>query len=72
MIVFVKAHGNIKEVEKKLGISYPTVKNKLGKIVKKLENQESQEEKIRKMREKILNDLDRGVISPREAIDLLK
>ncbi len=72
IIVFIKSHGSIKEVEKKLGISYPTVKNKLGKIIKKLENKESQEEKIRKMKKKILDDLDNGIISPKEAIDLLK
>ncbi len=72
IIVFIKSHGNIKEVEKKLGISYPTVKNKLGKVIKKLENKESQEDKMRKMKKKILDDLENGIISPKEAIDLLK
>ena len=29
---FIKCRGNIKEVEKELGISYPTVKNKLDDV----------------------------------------
>lgn len=71
IVVFIKSHGNIKEVEKKLGISYPTVKSKLGKIIRRLENQESNEANLRKMKEKILNDLENGIISPKEAIELL-
>ena len=31
--VFVKNRGNIKEIEKELGISYPTVKNKLEDLI---------------------------------------
>ena len=72
IIVFIKSQGNIKEVEKKLGISYPTVKNKLSKIILQLENRESQERLIQKMKEKILNDLNSGIISAKEAAELLK
>ncbi|MCM1992849.1 DUF2089 domain-containing protein [Oceanirhabdus seepicola] len=35
--IFLKCRGSIKDVEKVLGISYPTVRNKLDKIAKKLE-----------------------------------
>lgn len=31
--MFLKSEGSIKQVEKELGISYPTVKNRLGKII---------------------------------------
>lgn len=31
--VFIRARGNIKEVERELGISYPTVRNKLEQII---------------------------------------
>jgi len=41
--VFLLAQGNIKEVEKRLGISYPTVKNRLGEIVRQLEVTEKKE-----------------------------
>ena len=35
--VFVKNRGNIKELEKELGISYPTVRNKLDEVIAALE-----------------------------------
>jgi len=34
--LFVVARGNIKEMEKRLGVSYPTVRNRLDSIIKKL------------------------------------
>src|SRR5690554_323088 len=34
--VFIKSRGNIKEVERELGISYPTVRNKLDEIINAL------------------------------------
>ena len=33
---FIRCRGNIKEVEKELGISYPTVRSKLDAVIKKL------------------------------------
>jgi hypothetical protein len=33
---FVRCHGSIKHMEKAFGISYPTVKNRLNKIVQQL------------------------------------
>lgn len=34
---FVRSHGSIKEMEKAFGISYPTVKNRLNRIVDQLQ-----------------------------------
>ncbi len=34
--IFLKSRGNIKEVERELGISYPTVRGRLDAIVRKL------------------------------------
>jgi hypothetical protein len=31
--VFIKNRGNIKEIERELGISYPTVRNKLDQVI---------------------------------------
>jgi hypothetical protein len=39
--VFVRARGNLSEVEKVLGISYPTVRNKLDEVNKALDRDES-------------------------------
>lgn len=37
IIAFLKTHGNIRDMEKLFGISYPSVKNRLNKISKHLE-----------------------------------
>jgi len=37
IIAFLKTHGNIRDMEKLFGISYPSVKNWLNKISKQLE-----------------------------------
>ena len=34
--VFIKCRGNIKDVEKELGISYPTVRNRLDAVIEAL------------------------------------
>lgn len=69
---FILCRGSIKEVEKVLGISYPTVRNKLEEIISELGdpylvNQEREEEK-----KSILDRLGTGEISPEEAVKLLK
>src|SRR5690625_266352 len=40
--VFILSRGNIKEVEKELGISYPTVRSRLNEIIKKLGYEEKE------------------------------
>ena len=37
VMVFLGSHGSIKEMERVFGISYPTVKNRLNRIVARLE-----------------------------------
>ncbi len=37
MSEFVRSHGSIKDMEKAFGISYPTVKNRLNRIIKQLQ-----------------------------------
>ena len=36
VLIFLKNHGNIQKVGKELGISYPTVKNRINKVLKAL------------------------------------
>ena len=68
---FIKCRGNIKEVEKELGISYPTVRSKLdeaisalGHPVKVIKNEGRKKE--------ILELLSSGEIDHNEALKLLK
>jgi hypothetical protein len=66
---FVRSHGSIKDMEKAFGVSYPTVKNRLNRIVAQLQLVEvgaSPE------REDVLELLERGEISADEAAERLR
>ncbi len=67
--VFIKNRGNIKEIEKELGISYPTVKGKLDSLIEALGYKNTVPEPAYK--KEILERLDRGEISSEEAIRLM-
>jgi hypothetical protein len=67
---FLKCRGNIKEVEKELGVSYPTVRGKLDDIISSLGY--STTKKVEKMdRKKVISMLENGEIPADEAIRLL-
>ena len=69
--IFIKNRGNIKEIEKELGISYPTVRNKLEDVIQAL----GYSPKITTVnidKKAILEKLKNGEISPEEAVKLLK
>lgn len=73
--VFIKSRGNIKDVEKELGISYPTVRNRLDTVIQALgyrveKTDEQTGEKER--RQEILMALEKGEITPQEATNRLK
>ncbi len=71
---FLRCRGNIKEVERALGISYPTVRAKLDGILKRLGLYEAgEEEKLRAdRREQVLTALEKGELTPEQAIEQLK
>lgn len=72
--VFIKCRGNIKEVEKELGISYPTVRSKLDQVIHSLGydvDSVPDDDKGTKRKE-ILDMLNSGDISSKEAIKLLR
>jgi len=66
--VFMRCRGNIKEVERELGISYPTVSKKLDTINLLLLSMGSKDE----AKLQILRQLDAGELSVSQAVDLLK
>lgn len=70
--VFIKRRGNIKEVEKELGVSYPTVKNKLEDAAGALGYREESEPVSPGRKKEVLEKLSKGEISTEEAINLLK
>jgi hypothetical protein len=65
--VFLVSHGSIKEVEKQLGISYPTVKNRLSGIVKAITGKEL--EKPNNL--DILERIEQGDISVEDALKII-
>lgn len=69
---FIKCRGNIKEVEKELGISYPTVKNKLDDVAAALGYKSEAVPEDTEKKKDVLGKLDSGEISVEEALDLLK
>lgn len=66
--IFVMNRGSIKEVEKELGISYPTVRNKLDSIIQALGHTVKSEDS----RLEILRMVDEGSITAEEASQMLK
>ncbi len=66
---FVRCHGSIKYMEKAFGISYPTVKNRLNKIVKQLQLVEVVPVTAH---DEVLDLLEKGEISVEEAAERLK
>lgn len=76
--IFLKSRGNIKEVERELGISYPTVRGRLDAVLETLGYRVDPavtEEVVRNKqtrRKEILDALNRGEMSSEEAIKKLK
>ena len=68
--VFLKNRGNIKHIEKELGISYPTVKRNIDDVITSLGYKVSDEEKIKK--DEIFKRLEKGEITALEAAKLIK
>ncbi len=67
--MFLKARGNFKEMERELGLSYPTLRARLESILEVLGLKD-----IGKRQDtiEVLEMLERGEISPDEAIKILK
>ena len=68
---FIKCRGSIKEVERDLGISYPTVRAKLDEVIESL-GYKTKETKVKQDNKDILVALENGDISVDEAISKLK
>lgn len=69
-ITFLVNRGNIKEVEKELGISYPTVRGKLNDIIEALGYETRKKPEVDE--KKIIAMLENGEITADEAVKMLK
>lgn len=68
VMVFVRSHGSIKEMERVFGISYPTVKNRLNRISSQLDLVETDPVPAQS---EILAQIQSGEITASEAIERL-
>lgn len=67
VLIFLRCRGNIREVERELGISYPTVCKRLDLVNELLGNRAPALD-----RDRILEQLERGEITAKQAAELLK
>ena len=76
--IFIKCRGNIKDVEKELGISYPTVRGKLDTVIRGLGYEAPSKEVVKEnenktaARNEILDQLSNGEITTKEATERIK
>lgn len=68
--VFLKCRGNIKDVERELGISYPTVRAKLDEVVSALGY--TVIKKTSMGNKDIIDMLEKGDITPEQALNMMK
>lgn len=69
---FVKSHGSIKEMERLFGVSYPTIKGRLNRLAQQLDPELSVSAPPASERSEVLDQLERGDISVRQAVEALK
>ena len=75
LVLFVKNRGNLREIERELDISYPTVRNRLNRVIAELGLSDEHRwtaEEIAAERKTVVADLHEGKVSPSEAEDLLR
>jgi hypothetical protein len=72
---FLRSRGNIRKVERELGISYPTVRSRLNALLAALgiaSTPDEEDEAVQRRRKEILDQLETGAIRPEDAARLLR
>ncbi|MFP4497836.1 MAG: DUF2089 domain-containing protein [Vulcanimicrobiota bacterium] len=75
LLIFIYSRGNIKEVEKKMGVSYPTVRSKLDSLIENLGKRKGRlrkDEDLKSKRLKVLQELEDGTIELEEALGKIR
>ena len=68
--VFLASRGNLREVEKHLGVSYPTARARFTALLTKL-GLAGEAEPVAMTRDQVLSEVAAGALSPEEAAELL-
>ena len=69
--VFLSSRGNLREVEKYLGVSYPTARLRFAELLEKLGLGEVTEPEAELTRDQILSEVASGALTPAEAQELI-
>ena len=71
---FIRARGNFKDIERELGISYPTVRSRLDAMIRALgfPSQAAEPDRESERRKEILRELAEGRIAADDAANLLE
>ena len=70
---FIRARGNFKDIERELGISYPTVRSRLDAMIRALGfPSQAEPDRESERRKGILRELAEGRIAPDDAANLLE
>jgi hypothetical protein len=73
---FVRCEGRLNRMEDELGMSYPTLRNRLDEVIRALGYEPGSEESLTGLtpekRQKVLEDLDQGRITAEEAMHILE
>jgi hypothetical protein len=69
--VFLSSRGNLREVEKHLGVSYPTARQRFAELLEKLGLGETAAPEAALTRDQILSEVASGALSPAEAQELI-
>jgi hypothetical protein len=69
--VFLSSRGNLREVEKYLGVSYPTARLRFAQLLEKLGLGEVAEPEATLTRDQILSEVASGALTPAEAQELI-
>lgn len=70
--VFVKNRGNVKEMERELGISYWTIRSRINELIADLGFESDERENLGSKRQEILAKVNQGEISAEEAAELMR
>ncbi len=75
IVTFVRCEGKINRMEQELGVSYPTIRNRLHEVIRALGYEPGKDETVEitpEKRTRILEDLEAEKISPDEAMRMLR
>ena len=75
IVTFVRCEGKINRMEQELGVSYPTIRNRLHEVIRSLGYEPGKDESVEISPEKrstVLADLEAGKISADDAMRILR